>query len=120
MFKRFGIIVIQINHNLVIKGSITQTARCVPYTCTHILLKQFGYASFSFQLYDRISSAAIVPARAPPGDAVLRCRDAVEAISALASGGGTLGTSRHSSKQHAQERGELLHLLSMPHIQVSL
>lgn len=75
---------------------------------------------FAFQLYDRIASAAIVPARAPPGDAVLRCRDAVEAISALATGGGTLGTSRHSSKQHAQERGELLHLLAMPHIQVSL
>lgn len=71
------------------------------------------------QLYDRISSANIVPARAPPGDAVLRCRDAVEAISASATGGGTLGTTRHSSKHHAQDKGELLHLLAMPHIQVS-
>lgn len=73
---------------------------------------------FLLQLYDRISSAAIVPSRAPPGDAVLRCRDAVEAISASAAGGGTMGTSRHG-KHYAQDKGELLHLLALPHIQVS-
>lgn len=70
-------------------------------------------------MYDRISSAVIVSSRAPPGDAVLRCRDAVEAVSASAAGSGTMGTSRHTSKHHAQDKGELLHLLALPHIQVS-
>lgn len=47
------------------------------------------------------------PSRAPPGDGVARCRDAVEAIS-LAHG-----------HKFSREKAELLQLLSLPHIQVS-
>lgn len=47
------------------------------------------------------------PSRAPPGDAVLRTRDTMDAIS-----------SAQGHKNH-REKNELLQLLSMPHVQVS-
>lgn len=46
------------------------------------------------------------PSRAPPGDGVTRCRDAVEAISTA------------MGHKLIREKGEVLHLLSLPHIQV--
>lgn len=60
------------------------------------------------QLYDRISCTVMSPSRAPPGDAVSRCRDAVDAI--------------HLATGHklGREKAELLQLLSLPHIQVSV
>lgn len=33
-----------------------------------------------FQLYDRISSKVVSPVRAPPSDAVIRCRDLLDAL----------------------------------------
>lgn len=38
---------------------------------------------FFFQLYDRISSKVVSPTRAPPGDAVQRCREAIDALAIL-------------------------------------
>lgn len=46
------------------------------------------------------------PSRAPPGDAVLRCRDTIEAVS---------GAPGH---KYNRERCELLQLLTLPHLQV--
>ncbi|XP_055686271.1 peripheral plasma membrane protein CASK isoform X7 [Lutzomyia longipalpis] len=60
------------------------------------------------QLYDRISCNVMSPSRAPPGDGVARCRDAVEAISLA-----------HAHK-YTREKAELLQLLSLPHIQALL
>ncbi len=47
------------------------------------------------------------PSRAPPGDAISRCRDAVDSIQAA------------TSHKYARDRAELVHLLGSPHIQVS-
>lgn len=58
------------------------------------------------QLYDRISCTVMSPSRAPPGDAVSRCRDTIEAI---------LTAPGH---KYGRERNELAQLLSLPHIQV--
>lgn len=62
---------------------------------------------FSIQLYDRISCTVMSPSRAPPGDAVTRCRDTIDAVSSAV------------GHKYAREKGELLHLLAAPHIQVS-
>lgn len=60
-----------------------------------------------FQLYDRISCTVMSPARLPPGDAVSRCRDAMEAI-------------RNATGHKLQrEKAYVLQLLSLPHMQVS-
>lgn len=47
------------------------------------------------------------PSRAPPGDAINRCRDAVDSIQAA------------TSHKYSRDRAELVHLLGSPHIQVS-
>lgn len=47
------------------------------------------------------------PSRSPPGDAISRCRDAVDSIQAA------------TSHKYARDRAELVHLLGSPHIQVS-
>lgn len=47
------------------------------------------------------------PSRAPPGDAVLRMRDTMDAISSA------------QGHKYNREKNELLQLLSMPHVQVS-
>lgn len=59
------------------------------------------------QLYDRISCTVMSPSRAPPGDAVSRCRDAIDAISSS------------SGHKNIREKSELMQLLSLPHLQVS-
>lgn len=46
-------------------------------------------------------------ARSPSGDAINRCRDAVDSIQSAA------------SHKHSRDRSELVHLLGSPHIQVS-
>lgn len=62
--------------------------------------------SFNLQLYDRISCTVMSPARLPPGDAVSRCRDAMEAI-------------RNATGHKLQrEKAYVLQLLSLPHMQV--
>uniref|UniRef100_A0A182VZI8 Protein kinase domain-containing protein n=1 Tax=Anopheles minimus TaxID=112268 RepID=A0A182VZI8_9DIPT len=58
------------------------------------------------QLFDRISSSVINPSRAPPGDAISRCRDAIDAISSTA------------GHKYVREKSELINLLGSPHIQV--
>uniref|UniRef100_A0A182QG50 L27 domain-containing protein n=1 Tax=Anopheles farauti TaxID=69004 RepID=A0A182QG50_9DIPT len=57
------------------------------------------------QLFDRISSSVINPSRAPPGDAISRCRDAIDAISS---------TGGH---KYGREKSELINLLGSSHIQ---
>lgn len=47
------------------------------------------------------------PSRTPPGDAINRCRDAVDSIQAA------------TSHKYSRDRAELVHLLGSPHIQVS-
>lgn len=59
------------------------------------------------KLFDRISSQVMSPSRVPPGDAIGRCRDAVESIQAA------------TSHKYSRDRAELVHLLGSPHIQVS-
>lgn len=60
------------------------------------------------QLYDRISCTVMSPARLPPGDAVSRCRDAIESI-------------RNSTGHKLQrEKAYVLQLLSLPHMQALL
>ncbi|EDS40876.1 calcium-dependent protein kinase [Culex quinquefasciatus] len=58
------------------------------------------------QLYDRISSSVINPLRAPPGDAISRCRDVVDAISSA------------PGHKQAREKAELINLLGSSHIQI--
>uniref|UniRef100_A0A1A9YUC0 Protein kinase domain-containing protein n=1 Tax=Glossina morsitans morsitans TaxID=37546 RepID=A0A1A9YUC0_GLOMM len=58
------------------------------------------------QLFDRISSTVMSPSRAPPGDAVSRCRDVIEVLS--------------SPPCTNYLIDELMQLLASPHIQVSL
>lgn len=48
------------------------------------------------------------PSRAPPGDGIVRCRDAVDLVSSA------------MGHKYVREKGELLHLLSLPHIQVRI
>nr|XP_029715985.1 peripheral plasma membrane protein CASK isoform X2 [Aedes albopictus] len=57
------------------------------------------------QLYDRVSSSVINPGRAPTGDAISRCRDAIDAISSA------------PGHKYGREKGELINLLGSPHIQ---
>lgn len=47
------------------------------------------------------------PMRGPSGEAIGRCRDAVESIQAA------------TSHKYSRDRAELVHLLGSPHIQVS-
>lgn len=64
---------------------------------------------FSFiiiKLFDRINSQVMSP-HTPPGDAINRCRDAVDAIQSA------------TSHKYSRDRAELIHLLGSPHIQVS-
>lgn len=60
------------------------------------------------QLYDRISSSVINPLRAPPGDAISRCRDVVDAISSA------------PGHKQGREKAELINLLGSSHIQALL
>lgn len=48
------------------------------------------------------------PSRAPPGDGILRCRDAIDIVVSSAPG-----------HKYIRDRNELLQLLTLPHIQVS-
>ncbi|KAJ6637044.1 Peripheral plasma membrane protein CASK, partial [Pseudolycoriella hygida] len=57
------------------------------------------------QLYDRISCTVMSPSRAPPGDGVVRCRDAIDIISSA------------PGHKYIRDRNELLQLLTLPHIQ---
>lgn len=59
------------------------------------------------KLFDRISSQVMSPNRAPSGDAINRCRDAVDSIQSA------------TSHKYSRDRVELVHLLGSPHIQVS-
>lgn len=59
------------------------------------------------KLFDRISSQVAMPTRGPSGEAIGRCRDAVESIQAA------------TSHKYSRDRAELVHLLGTPHIQVS-
>lgn len=75
-----------------------------------MVLKLIIFLSLSFgshQLYDKISCTVMSPTRAPPGDAVARCRDAIEAI---------ISAPGH---KYNCEKNELLQLLSQSHVQVS-
>lgn len=67
----------------------------------------FSSTQFHKKLFDRISSQVMSPSRAPPGDAINRCRDAVDSIQAA------------TSHKYSRDRAELVHLLGSPHIQVS-
>lgn len=70
--------------------------------------KLFSFFLFCYrQLFDRISSQVAMPARGPSGEAIGRCRDAVESIQAA------------TSHKYSRDRAELVHLLGSPHIQVS-
>ncbi|XP_070491286.1 peripheral plasma membrane protein CASK isoform X4 [Chironomus tepperi] len=60
------------------------------------------------QLFDRISSQVMSPSRAPPGDAINRCRDAVDSIQSA------------TSHKYSRDKAELVHLLGSPHIQALL
>lgn len=46
------------------------------------------------------------PSRAPPGDAIMRCRDTIDVVSAA------------PGHKYNREKCELLQLLSLPHLQV--
>lgn len=56
--------------------------------------------------------------QAPPSDAVLRCRDAVETVSAAALDRGTIEPLRQNGLSLIQDRGELINILTSPHFQV--
>lgn len=59
------------------------------------------------QLYDKISCNVVSPSRAPPPDAINRCRDAIDAITSV------------SGHRYARDRIELVNILATPHMQVS-
>lgn len=63
---------------------------------------------FLFQLYDRISSKVVSPARAPPSDAVQRCREAIDALAIL----------EHRPDVDINDVEELRDLLTRPHSRV--
>lgn len=69
------------------------------FSSSHRLSSQFH------KLFDRISSQVV--SRTPPGDAIARCRDAVDAIQSA------------TSHKYSRDKAELVHLLGSPHIQVS-
>lgn len=56
------------------------------------------------QLFDRITSTVVSPSRAPPGDAVARCRDVIESVSSV-------GGNKYL-------KDELMLVLASPHVQV--
>ncbi|XP_037025999.1 peripheral plasma membrane protein CASK isoform X3 [Bradysia coprophila] len=60
------------------------------------------------QLYDRISCTVMSPSRTPPGDGILRCRDAIDIVSSA------------PGHKYIRDRNELLQLLTLPHIQALL
>lgn len=68
----------------------------------------FSYFIPLIQLYDKISCTVMSPARAPPGDSIIRCRDVIDVI---------ISAPGH---KYNREKNELLQLLSHPHMQVSL
>lgn len=82
--------------------------RRVPLTSSVFTNENSILFSFSVpsKLFDRISCTVMSPSRAPPGDAVSRSRDTIDAI---------LSASGH---KYGRERNELLQLLSLPHLQV--
>lgn len=65
------------------------------------------FSSSTLKLFDRISSQVMSPSRAPPGDGINRCREAVDAVQSA------------TSHKYSRDRAELVHLLGSPHIQVS-
>ncbi|XP_067618446.1 peripheral plasma membrane protein CASK isoform X4 [Eurosta solidaginis] len=58
------------------------------------------------QLFDRISSTVVSPSRAPPGDAVARCREVIESVSSV-------GGNKYL-------KDELMQVLATPHLQALL
>ncbi|XP_020715798.1 peripheral plasma membrane protein CASK isoform X2 [Ceratitis capitata] len=58
------------------------------------------------QLFDRITSTVVSPSRAPPGDAVARCRDVIESVSSV-------GSNKYL-------KDELMQVLAEPHFQALL
>ncbi|XP_036217294.1 peripheral plasma membrane protein CASK isoform X2 [Bactrocera oleae] len=58
------------------------------------------------QLFDRITSTVVSPSRAPPGDAVARCRDVIESVSSV-------GGNKYL-------KDELMQVLASPHVQALL
>ncbi|XP_018789061.1 PREDICTED: peripheral plasma membrane protein CASK isoform X2 [Bactrocera latifrons] len=58
------------------------------------------------QLFDRITSTVVSPSRAPPGDAVTRCRDVIESVSSV-------GGNKYL-------KDELMQVLASPHVQALL
>lgn len=68
-----------------------------------------------FQLYDRISSKVVSPTRAPPSDAVQKCRDTLDALR-------DLDQTTSPSDLELELSGdleELREILSRPHFRVS-
>ncbi|KAG8296024.1 hypothetical protein J6590_066652 [Homalodisca vitripennis] len=92
------------------------------FSCTRRLLRKSELESAVYQmllnnifkLYDRISSKVVSPTRAPPSDAVLKCRDALDALrdfeQSLSPGELELETSG--------EIEELKELLTQPHFRL--
>lgn len=85
-----------------------------PFTIISLLIIIILLSTFFFfnsythtKLFDRINSQVMSPSHAPPGDAINRCRDAVDAIQSA------------TSHKYSRDRAELIHLLGSPHIQVS-
>ncbi|XP_063706034.1 peripheral plasma membrane protein CASK isoform X2 [Culicoides brevitarsis] len=60
------------------------------------------------QLFDKVSCNVVSPSRAPPPDAINRCRDAIDAISSV------------SGHRYARDRIELVNILATPHMQALL
>lgn len=64
------------------------------------------------QLYDRISSKVVSPTRAPPSDAVQKCREAAESLRELDQNSPELETDFGDLQ-------ELRDILARPHVRVS-
>jgi hypothetical protein len=64
------------------------------------------------QLYDRISSKVVSPTRAPPSDAVQKCREVAESLRELDQNSPEL-------ESDFEELQELRDILARPHVRVS-
>ncbi|XP_018789062.1 PREDICTED: peripheral plasma membrane protein CASK isoform X3 [Bactrocera latifrons] len=70
------------------------------------MLRDGRLHQFLQQLFDRITSTVVSPSRAPPGDAVTRCRDVIESVSSV-------GGNKYL-------KDELMQVLASPHVQALL
>ncbi|XP_069961982.1 peripheral plasma membrane protein CASK isoform X1 [Bactrocera oleae] len=70
------------------------------------MLRDGRLHQFLQQLFDRITSTVVSPSRAPPGDAVARCRDVIESVSSV-------GGNKYL-------KDELMQVLASPHVQALL